>query len=537
VSFTLTPGVDRRDGSFTYWDRSQGGSRQKRGGRYEIRFTEPAEYGHRLRIEAEGYAPAISRPIADGEGNARVDFALIAGESVTGVVRLPDGRPLEGADVVLVVPSQPAFTNNGRPPTGRDHRVVKTGPDGRYAFPPEVPPFSVLALHDRGFALVRSIDRTRDGELVLKPWGRIEGTLRVGSRPGAGLPLLLNGGGPRGDTDLAIPWFEYSATADPAGNFLFDRVVPGQITVARKIDLSDHSYSSANTTEIVVKPDATTRVMLGGTGRPVIGRVVVPDGLRQRLDWGYSFNQLRHKPSLWKQALGRLGMGGPEPGSDYAVKVEPDGSFRVDDVVAGSYELTLLLNEAPSNPYQPAGGEMIGTAHREVTVAEMPGGRSDAPLDLGEIPLVPVPPRKIVKVADLAPGFRVETLDGQPLDLGAYRGKYLLLDFWATWCGPCVAETPDLKATFDAFGGDERFAMLGLSLDQSKDAPRKYAEKNGLRWTQGFLGDWSQTKVPDSYGVNGIPAIWLIGPDGRVVAKDLRGKSIRKAVAKALGKE
>ncbi len=79
--------------------------------------------------------------------------------------------------------------------------------------------------------------------------------------------------------------------------------------------------------------------------------------------------------------------------------------------------------------------------------------------------------------------------------------------------------------------------MIGLSLDQSKEAPKVYAEKNGLRWTQGFLGDWSQTKLPEAYGVNGIPAIWPIGPDGKVVAKDLRGKGILKAVAKALGKE
>ena len=74
-------------------------------------------------------------------------------------------------------------------------------------------------------------------------------------------------------------------------------------------------------------------------------------------------------------------------------------------------------------------------------------------------------------------------------------------------------------------------------MDPSRAGPRSYAEKNDLRWPQGFLGDWRQTKIPDEYGVNGIPAIWPIGPAGKVVAKDLRGKSILKAVAKALGKE
>ena len=334
---------------------------------------------------------------------------------------------------------------------------------------------------------------------------------------------------------MPFPGFEYSATADRSGKFVFDRVVPGSVTVARKIELSEHSYSSASTTRIEVKPDRATTVTLGGTGRPVFGRVTVPEGLRERVDWGSSMNHLAARRSLWKEAAGMLGMGTNASSHDYAVKVESDGSFRVDDVVSGAYQLSFLLREAPSNPSRRHDVEPIAGAHREVTVPDMPGGRSDQPLDLGEISLEPVPPRKVIKVSELAPGFLVETLDAKPLDLGDYRGKYVLLDFWATWCGPCVEETPHLKATFDAFGADGRFAMIGLSLDRSKDAPRNYAAKNDLRWTQGFLGDWSKTNVPEEYGVNGIPAIWLIGPDGRVVAKDLRGAGIKNAVARALG--
>jgi hypothetical protein len=74
-----------------------------------------------------------------------------------------------------------------------------------------------------------------------------------------------------------------------------------------------------------------------------------------------------------------------------------------------------------------------------------------------------------------------------------------------------------------------------LSLDQDKDAPRQYAEKNSLGWHQAFLGDFSEAKLPEEYGVRGIPSIWLIGPDGKVIAKDLRGGAIRETIAKALG--
>jgi thiol-disulfide isomerase/thioredoxin len=100
-----------------------------------------------------------------------------------------------------------------------------------------------------------------------------------------------------------------------------------------------------------------------------------------------------------------------------------------------------------------------------------PPGDGDGPVDLGNVPLVL---QKVLNVGDAAPDFQTVTLDGKPLRLADYRGKTVLLDFWATWCGPCRGETPHLKRVREAFRGDDRLAIIGLSLDDEAAAPREY---------------------------------------------------------------
>jgi peroxiredoxin len=138
------------------------------------------------------------------------------------------------------------------------------------------------------------------------------------------------------------------------------------------------------------------------------------------------------------------------------------------------------------------------------------------------------------EVGQEAPGFEIKTTDDITIKLADYRGKYVLLDFWATWCGPCVGETPNLKAVFEKYGQRENFAMIGLSLDPEKERPIAYAKEKGTQWINGFLGDWGRDEVTKKYGVKGIPSIWLVGPDGKVVAKGLRGEGIMEAVRTVL---
>ena len=86
----------------------------------------------------------------------------------------------------------------------------------------------------------------------------------------------------------------------------------------------------------------------------------------------------------------------------------------------------------------------------------------------------------------MAPPIEATTLDGKPLKLADFKGKYVLLDFWATWCGPCIGEIPNLQAVHDAFGKDDRFAILSVSVDEKIEEPQKFQEQTPAAVVAGF---------------------------------------------------
>jgi len=149
----------------------------------------------------------------------------------------------------------------------------------------------------------------------------------------------------------------------------------------------------------------------------------------------------------------------------------------------------------------------------------------------------PPQPQLAVKVGDAAPDFNLTSVDGNKVTLASLKGKVVLLDFWATWCGPCKAAMPTIQKLHEAYK-DKGVVILGVNTwEKNADAARDYMAKK--KFTYGCLMNGDD--LAKAYGVVGIPTLVIIGKDGKVAMADMglsddTGASLRKVIDAALAK-
>ena len=134
-----------------------------------------------------------------------------------------------------------------------------------------------------------------------------------------------------------------------------------------------------------------------------------------------------------------------------------------------------------------------------------------------------------------APGFTLKDPDGRDVSLSDFAGKYVVLDFWATWCPDCREDIPKLKELWETYGSD-KVAFLSVAFDTDKDRWAGYIADNGLGWTHvSPLAKWKETQVSKDYHVNWIPTMYLVGPDGKVILATVVLSKLENALAKIKG--
>jgi thiol-disulfide isomerase/thioredoxin len=506
---------------------SRGTAAAVSGGKYAASFDEPNDTMY-VRVEALGYEPAVSRTFRADEGVQSLDFALEPAETVSGTVLRPDGKPAEGVDVVFATVADQVLFDGGRLESRTSASRSRTGPDGRFAFTATKDRFVLIALSDAGYAETSPEEFAKSDRLVLRPWGRLEGEVFTGRRPKADEAISFSPARPnRGIPRVVVD--QYETRTDDRGRFAFDRVIPGPGLVSRVLVTNFGRFSqhmSCGGQAVDIRPNQATKLRIGGGGRPVTVRVVLDGTPDSPVEW------TQNPPALMTRPKGK---GDVEVANLVTVgsNFEKDGHLRFDDVTPGTYELRASIHAKP-DPQVFDPGEAIGSLKMSVTVPKVTEGRLDEPFDLGT---VTVKLLETLKVGDLAPDFAVPRIagkgGGEQIRLADYRGRIVLIDFWATWCGPCLAEMPALKDIQKVFGADPRFNLISLACDQTDEMAKPYIREHGLIWTHGFAGGLAMG-VGLTYRVRSIPATFLIGPDGRILAKRLRGSELKEAVRRAI---
>ncbi len=346
-----------------------------------------------LQIESEDHLPAIVSLGTNGETHFNVE--LKKGSGPKGIVHTQEGQPAAGAQLAVLVKGRMLNIGAGKIMAyGDETKVITANTNGAFTlrFYPNAE--KIIATHAKGYAETSFSNFVSGSALKLEPWGTIQGVLKVGPRPGTNQTVLLSG-----DGTLQFNFTEFRAITDDQGNFSMTNVPPGDRRLVRLIPIDDRSWGHSHMQNVTVKAGELTTVSMGGNGRTLIGKLTMSEPSRVA-DWrqsGHHSLSWFPKPPPYRTAEEyRAWESLPETIAarknqrSYTLIMQEDGTFRVDDVLAGSYSMNIRVTE-PRNAQASQNGmpNTIGTLSTNVVVPEIPDAPAAPPLDIGTIEVPP----------------------------------------------------------------------------------------------------------------------------------------------------
>ncbi|MHC4572731.1 MAG: carboxypeptidase regulatory-like domain-containing protein [Planctomycetota bacterium] len=559
-NFTLIPGGKSKSDGRVGWSRDR--AVKFSNGYYEFEF----DYGrdqYVILIEADGYQPSVSRAFDIGEEQIVFDFELERGEGLRGVVYLPDGEPAADVEVALCTSSVGVFIRQGEFFQKRYRQIIRTDTDGLFSFPPQSEPYLLVAVGDEGYAKVTDAEFELSGIIVLQPWGRVEGVVQIGNEPVADVEVWLSSE-PPSEYDVLRVGHDYRAVTDADGRFVLERVVPGKARVVHERQRAAR-MSDSRVVPVEVVSGETVTVVIGGKGRVVVGRIVVPAAYDEPINWTYGYHCISPKPpelptppdfdrmSLEERQVWLENWKASEEGrrfeklrlekrQAYGVHIDHEGKFRVEDVPAGTYNLKVSVWKRPKDR-QFGRIEVIGFLDHEFEIPEANETGISEPYDIGTLELAI---KKRLKVGDEAPALEAETIDGRHFSLVEHRGKAVILNFWSSGNPESIQKLLEVEEVYRSFSQDGRLIMFAISPDDDLETAKKLARDHELKCVVCIADEDTGAETLSEYEVTRValyadyerltfPYIFVIGPDGKILASNPNLRQLETVLETALG--
>jgi thiol-disulfide isomerase/thioredoxin len=491
------------------------------------------------RITAPGYLIALSPPVEPGKEYKPFLIKLTRASSLSGRIVTPGDKGASRAQVFFVGAENDAWVTgtmlNDMLMYTPDVRTVAEA-DGQFALAWPGQEGRVLFLHDAGYAVVPTDQLKRDHAVKLTAWARMEGTYRPEGIPRVGVRVRAEQFRPKADLQSRDRLqFQLATTTDTDGRFIIEHVPVGELQVAAWV-----GFGPAVAKTVRFKAGRTAHVVLADDGpmvngrvelRPVIAANPPPPGVKfdTSTSWVRAV-RIEPRPEApsgvdaadWKKQLESVLQGRARENLTIPARfanLKPDGSFQFEALAPGRY--IVLVDIHGQRPPETCGwGVLLANGRADFTVGSQP------------LTLAPIELKATIhpQVGRFAPSVAWKTTTGEEITLSSLRGKYVVLDFWAGWCAPCLASQPALKAVHERY--KNRATFVGLNFDYTDAKANEAINLLKSPWPQVLAGPWdADNRTLVTYGVEVIPSIWLIDEEGRIVAKDLTPDRLEKALA------
>ena len=530
-------------------------------GRFELTHSQTINSLAQIGVWAPGYRLARTETFPNDTKTR--DFTLkLQKETRTefaGAVKRPDGKPAAGALVIRGTRSTGSwFRNNEIVNEAQTSTWRRCDEQGKYSFPPSNEPFILGVSHETGYAIWKPrSDADVPGETRLTPWATIKGTFLLDGKPSSNQALryLVTREIDSLEREPQVE-FEAETTTTAGGGFVLDRVPAAPGRLLRLVPSSDARSGGSFVTIASLTPRPGETIDLAKTrqqGRTVVGRLKLPTSLQSKsgeskfvldsLDSRATSDrpafpypaELKDKDRKaqtdWLMEWRKT----PEARKYFAeyqrapVRVEADGRFRIEGARPDAFVLTIRLRKPTADVR--TRGDVLATATKKFVVPPSAEGSADEAIDLGEV--------DVVETASMRVGQKLPPIAAKGLDGGAEwtssseSGKVLLIDFWATWCGPCIKAMPAVAELHKEYGG-KGLSIVSLSADEKIADAEAFVKKEKCNWRQAHVGP--RSPLLETLGIEGYPTFIVVGRDGIVLYRgheiDAAASKVRTALAK-----